>query len=81
MIRRPMHHFANPGDSDWAEITRIYLGPIGARQPGLMAGMERRLKERHNVPGVHIAVSEGVIEVSHPGGLVGLESGWERLTA
>lgn len=81
MIRRPMNHFDNPRDSDWAEITRIYLGPIGARQPGLLAGMERRLKERHNVSGVRITVAEGVIEVSHPGGITGLESGWERLTA
>lgn len=41
--------------------------------------MAETLWRRHGVPGVKISVQNGVVIVSHPGGIVGLESGWERI--
>lgn len=39
----------------------------------------RRLWDRHGLPGATIEVRDGVVIVGHPGGIVGLETGWERL--
>lgn len=78
MLPPPMRTIIPSGDSDWSEITRIYLGHQ-ASNLGLLAGVKRRLQNRHDVPGVEVHVDFGVIEVSHPGGIAGLESGWEMI--
>lgn len=44
----------------------------------LAAEIARRLWARHGVPGARAYIHEGQLVVSHPGGIVGLESGWER---
>lgn len=36
---------------------------------------------RHGVPGADAYIQNGQIVVSHPGGIPGLESGWERIVS
>ena len=62
---------------DWDRIARAYLGN---HTPDLVAALSRRLRERHDLPGIIVRVGEGLLEVSVPAGMVGLEDGgWELL--
>lgn len=85
MLRPPMNTQIPPGTfeispvypQDWDRIARTF---IGGPSNELVAALSRRLKERHDLPGVVVRVGEGLLEVSVPANLAGLEDGgWELL--
>lgn len=85
MLRPPMNTQIPPGTfeispvhpQDWDRIARTYLGN---HTPDLVAALSRRLRERHDLPGIIVRVGEGLLEVSVPANLAGLEDGgWELL--
>lgn len=61
--------------SKWIEICLVALD--GDREAAKK--MAELLWRRHGVPGANIYIKDGEVVVSHPGGIVGLESGWDRI--
>jgi hypothetical protein len=65
----------SPCPEKWLEICLVAMK--GDKESAI--SLARLLWKRHGLPGVKISLVNGEVVISHPGGIVGLESGWDRV--